>query len=309
MGHATRAAAILRQVRRLHDLGVLALTNTPLPVPLDHEDIPFIHFPETSPDAMRAHVAETLARLEPRVLVVDVFPSGIVGELAGVLPELPCRKILVYRHVQQRFAARMRDALSHFDLVLLAEGPAGVVPGPVVCCRPILLRDADELLSRVEAKSLLGASADQTVVLGVSTDSPAWTQRFFRLLRKAWERLQSEGLLRLASPYPSEDTSLVVQHYPLLELFNGVDVVVGPSGYNLFHEAQACEVEGVFTPRARRYDDQFWRARNTRIANNPEELEALLADALAARPARPSDNARFVNGAVAAASAIVGLLR
>jgi hypothetical protein len=309
MGHATRAAAILRQVRRLGHRSVLALTNARLPLALEHERIPFLRLPDDSPDVLRGRLHRELARLRPRVLVVDVFPSGLHGELLGVLPRLQCRKVLVYRHVQPRLAEEVAAARSLFDRVLLAEEPAAPLAGPTVECWPILLRDADELLPRSEAKARLGVRDRQTVALGVSSEDPAWTRRFFGLLGKAWQRLQPRAVLRLATPHRLGDDLPLVHHYPLVELFNGVEVVVGPSGYNLFHEAQACGLETVFLPRPRAHDDQFWRARAARVADSPEALERLLAEALEAARFKPTSPPRFANGAATAARAIVELLR
>jgi hypothetical protein len=333
MGHATRAAAILRQLRRWGCDDFLALTNARLPLPFERENIPFQHFTDCAPDALRAQVPQAIAELAPQVLVVDVFPCGIVGELTDILSSLPCRKSLVYRHLQEPFAAKMRDALSHFDCVLLAEPPPTPLPCPVVDCCPILLRNADELLPRAEAKARLGAAEHETVVLGVSSDDAAWTQDFFDLLRKIWEQLKPQAQLRLATvaglaPASKRETddsveatqrlrrisrleagaspaALRTDHYPLIELFNGVEVVVGASGYNLFHEAQACGVEAIFLPQPRRYDDQFWRARNASVAGSPEELERLLREKLELCRTKERSEARFENGASGAARTII----
>lgn len=309
MGHATRAAAILRQLRRLGGASFLALTNARLPLPFEREGIPFLHFTDNAPDALRAQVPPAIADLAPHVLVVDVFPHGIVGELTDVLPKLSCRKLLVYRHVREPFAAKMREAMSHFDCALLAEEPPTPLPCPVVPCCPLLLRNAEELLPRAEAKARLGVAEDETVVLGVSSDDAEWTRDFFALLDKIWRRLKPQAQWRFAAlPSPrhpiTSSPPLHVGHYPLIELFNGVDVIIGASGYNLFHEAQACGVEAIFLPQPRRYDDQFWRAREATVARSPEELERLLYEKLETCRLKPLQAAQFTNGARAAAQAI-----
>jgi len=311
MGHATRAAAILRQLQRQGGESFLALTNARLPLPFERERIPFLHFTNNAPDVLRSQVPQAIVELAPHVLVVDVFPHGIVGDLTDVLPKLSCRKLLVYRHLQEPFAARAREAMSHFDCALLAEEPPTPLPCPVVPCGPLLLRNAEELLPRAEAKTRLGVAEDETVVLGVSSESEEWTQDFFALLNKIWRRLQPQAQLRLAafpSPlHPFTPSPLHVGHYPLIELFNGVDVVVGASGYNLFHEAQACGVEAIFLPQPRRYDDQFWRARAASVAGSPEELEEWLKEKLELCQTKQKSEAQFENGAAVAARAIAEL--
>ena len=311
MGHATRAAAILRQLRRLGCESFLALTNARLPLPFEREGIPFLHFTDNAPDVLRVQVPQAIVELAPQVLVVDVFPHGIVGELTDVLASLSCRKVLVYRHLQEPFAAKAREAMSHFDCVLLAEEPPTPLPCPVVPCCPLLLRNAEELLPRAEAKTRLQVTEDETVVLCVSSESEEWTEDFFALLDKIWRRLKPQAQLRFAAlpsppaPLPHCGRGEFVSHYPLIELFNGVDVIIGASGYNLFYEAQACGVGAIFLPQSRRYDDQFWRAREANVARSPEELERQLKEMLELCRMKQKREAGFQNGAASAAQAII----
>ncbi|MHB9026978.1 MAG: hypothetical protein ACYC7E_22815 [Armatimonadota bacterium] len=305
-GHVTRATAILRQLRRLGCRTSLAITNARQPTPFIQEGIEFLS-PETdAPAVLQALVLDTLDRYTPQVLVVDVFANGIVGELSPLLPSLTCKKVLVFRYLREEFFARVQEALPHFDRVLLAEEPGEPLPVPTVPCHPILIRDAEELLPRAAAKARLGVGENERVVLGVSSGEAAWTYDFFLLLQKVWRRLHPAAQLRLAAPYPVGSGPLFVEHYPLLELFNGVDLVVGASGYNLFHETQACGVPAIFLPQPRRFDDQRWRARAAHTAANPVELESLLRGELAALSPRAS--AHYHNGALTAAQAIAELL-
>ncbi|HEY3415537.1 MAG TPA: hypothetical protein VGM23_01520, partial [Armatimonadota bacterium] len=303
-GHVTRATAILRQLQHLGCRKLLAITNSRQPTPLIQQGIEFLS-PETdAPAVLQALVLDTLDRYLPQVLVIDVFAHGILGEIGAMLPALSCRKVLVYRHLRENSMAGMREALTQFDRVLLAEAPDEPLPAPTIACHSILIRDAEELLPRTAAKARLGVGADETVVLGVSSGGTAWTYDFFLLLQKAWRRLRPAAQLRLAAPFPIGSGPLFIEHYPLLELFNGVDLVVGASGYNLFHEAQACGIPAIFLPQPRRFDDQRWRARAARTAGSPEELESQLRNALAALPSREPADARYQNGALTAARAI-----
>ena len=301
LGHATRAAAILRQARRLGSASVLAVVTTPHALPLEHEGLPYHRPADLSPEGLRAEAAALIRDGRPKVLAVDVFPCGITGELAALLPLPDCRTVLVARRLQPQWAAWGPPAWGRFDRVLLAEAWEGA-QAPL--CSPILLRDAEELWPRARAKAALGAAADEPVVLGVSSDEPAWTRVFFNLLRKVWARLRPSARLRLASPHLPPDDPLRVDHYPLLELFNGVDLLVGPCGYNLFHEAQACGVPAVFLPQPRRFDDQYARAAGSVTANSPEELEMRLREMMPVK-AR-GEAAQYVNGARRAIEEIFG---
>ncbi|MHB9110350.1 MAG: hypothetical protein ACYDCO_25120 [Armatimonadota bacterium] len=297
LGHATRAAAILRRALRLGNPSLLAFVTTPHALPLDHEGIPYHRPADLSPEGLRAEAEALIRECRLRVLAVDTFPFGITGELAELLPALDCRKVLVARRLQAQWAAWGPPAWGGFDRVLLAE--AWEEAAHARLCSPILLRDADELWPRERAKAALGVGADEPVVLGVSSDAADWTQVFFNLLRKIWARLRPQARLRLASPHLPAGDPLRVAHYPLLELMHGVDLVVGPCGYNLFHEAQACGVPAVFLPQPRRYDNQHARAICSVTAGTPEGLEMRLRVMMPAR-AR-AEAAEYVNGAWTAA--------
>jgi len=305
LGHATRAAAILRQARRRGAGSLLAFITAPCALPLEHESIPYCRPGNLAPDNLRAEVRELIASCRPRAIVIDTFPFGITGELAEILPALTCRKVLVARRLAARWAAWGPPAWKDFDRVLLAEAPDGAAENTRPCC-PILLRDAEELLPREEAKAALGVAADEQVVLGISSDEPGWTTGFFTLLRKVWRRLRPSARLRLASPCLPADDPLRVHHYPLIELFNGVDLVVGAGGCNLFHEVQACGAPAIFLPRPRHYDDQHARAENYPTAGSPEELEALLGELMPTRARRKT--AAYANGARIAALEIQRML-
>jgi hypothetical protein len=189
-----------------------------------------------------------------------------------------------------------------FDLFLCAEGPIIEMDRRQYDCEPVLIRDADELLPRAEARRKLGVTDDAPVVLGVGCGEPEWDASVFGLLEKIWRRRQPLAHLRLASLTPAAGT---VNHFPLLELFNGVDLLVGAGGYNLAHEARACGVPALFLPRARRYDDQQWRAGSDGV-DSPEALEARIMASLTALTPRPAS--AYNNGASRAAGAIAELL-
>jgi len=305
MGHATRAAAILRQARRLGVDSLLAFVTTPRALPLEHEAIPYCRPGSFAPENLRAETLKLIESCRPRVLAVDTFPFGITGELAEILPTLSCRKVLIARRLNARWAAWGPPTWEDFDRVLLAEEWENETDN-VRQCSPILLRNAEELLPREQAKAVLGVAADEPVVLGISSDEPGWTAGFFILLRKVWRRLRPAARLCLASPDLPAGDSPRVDHYPLVELFNGIELVVGPCGCNLFHEAQACGVPAIFLPRPRHYDDQYARARNCPTAASPEELEALLRELMPTHLRREA--AAYANGAQEAAQAILRMV-
>lgn len=298
MGHVSRAAAILRRMRR-HDM--LVVTNAENLLPLEQNGLPYIHITERHPDRFRECVHELLPAHAPQVLVVDALPHGVVGELTELLPELMCRKALVYRHLRDRFREELHSTA--FDHFLCVEGLPIESAQPQMICEPVLIRDADELLPRAAARLAFDVHDDAPVVVGVACGDAQRDAALFGLLQKIWRRRMPEAHLRLASMNPGDG---VLCLYPLLEWFNGIDLLVGGGGYNLFHEARVCGLPAIFLPRDRRYDDQHWRVRESKTVDSPERLEsALLATLPRLTPRKP---AAYENGAVRAAECISRLL-
>lgn len=100
-------------------------------------------------EALRDWVRAALAGFAPRVLGVDVFPRGILGELREDLEELAPLRVLVTRHGDPRFYAStgMGEALVRYHRVLATEPPAPALAGHPGLRRlpPIVLVGADEL--------------------------------------------------------------------------------------------------------------------------------------------------------------------
>jgi hypothetical protein len=99
----------------------------------------------------------------PDVLVVDVFPRGVLGELT---PDLAPRRILLTRWVRPEFyqADGIAQAVQAYDRVLWTERPhpsiaCGDVIPPVRWVRPT------DLLSRADAREALGVSGHFTMDL------------------------------------------------------------------------------------------------------------------------------------------------
>jgi len=291
--------------------GGIALTNSPHHALYAREGLVAASIgPEAGQpaDALAQWVAGRLAHWLPQLLVVDAFPRGLLGELPPVLARFAGRTALVLRRLREGYAReyRLREFVAaHYDVVLAAE----VLPGAPWVSRtgaardvgPVLVRDAEELRTREDARRRLGAAADRILVVGVESGPGEHAGALHSVLSRVWERLGRLFDLRLAG------AGGAVSHYPLIELLPGVDVVVGAGGYNLFHECQAVGVPAVFVPQRRRYDEQFARVAGATVASSPEHLERILASHVAAGPRlRPAP--RYTNGAASAAGALLELL-
>lgn len=275
-GHGARALGLARACRSLGLEGLLLAPRRLEPFALwagIRHEAPPVEPP--SGQELREWVVSVLGRFRPEVLVVDVFPRGVLGELREVLCALAPVRVLLTRHADPRFyqAPGMERALREYRLVLATEPPAPALeahPG-LRLVSPITLLEASELdprPPRFEVLDLTGLAPD------------------------------------LARP-PS-----VVPAAPVLR---GAAVVVAHAGYASYYEILQAGVPAVLVPLPRPLDDQFARARGElgrplraphEVVDRREEVQAALRRLAGARPVEPQD----LGGARRAAEAIARLL-
>lgn len=332
-GHLTRSLAVARHFRRLSPEPAVILANSPFvrqflpagapwdmglaacaqPAAIHPSGTHVLHLMDSPGHAGLAQLVHTLVTfLKPRVLVVDAFPAGILGELAGVLPLLRCRRVAVLRRLQPRWVERWRLAellAAAYDAVAFVEPGAGVpgIPSSVspIETPPVLVRDAEELLAPSEARRRLGATDGTPVVLAAATGTRPAERLLPGVVRRLVGSMTGGGAhFRAAEPLAASPGPDAVSHYPLLEWMPGIDVVIGACGYNLCHETDAAGVPAIFVPQRRLYDDQEGRARGRRVARSPAELEQHLRAVLGERAA-PRSVPRYRNGAADVARLLV----
>jgi hypothetical protein len=272
-----------RQYCRLRDEPFALLTNCRVTVAEPGIRLQLGDAPDPAPEALARLVGALTGALQARVLVVDAFPAGILGELPALLSDLSCRRVAVLRRLQDRWVERWRlpELLGgRYDAAALIEPGAGFPGFPASLRRvdtsPVLLRDAAELLTPEEARRRLGAAgAEAPVVSAVVTGAKPADLGLLRVARRAVSAAGGGAILRLVTPRPASiELGERTSHFPCLELLRGVDLVIGAAGYNLYHETAAAGTPAVFIPQNRLYDDQFARAESEGrpVARSPAEL-------------------------------------
>lgn len=283
LGHLTRGLAIHRHLTRLSPLPFVLLTNCRVPVP---EPAATLHLQEetSDPGSLGRLVAELIAALRPAVFAVDAFPAGILGELPPLLPGLGCRRVAILRLLQDTWMERwnLPSLLTQaYDAAAVVEPgalPAGTARGwerrRLIETAPVLIRDAAELLNRSEARRRFGIEGNKPLVCASVTGARPADQGILGVGKKAVANARPEAAVRFLTPFPGGMPAGEYRfHFPLLEWMAGVDLLIGPCGYNLCHEAAAAGVPTIFVPQSRRYDDQFRRAQGRIVARSSEELE------------------------------------
>lgn len=313
LGHLTRQLAILRWIRRI--CGVLGvrleawvLTSSEGDTLARREGFCALKIPSKAMmrDAgieptralavARTWVLQTIAGLQPDLLLVDTFPGGSSGELLPVL-ELVRERVLVARAVRETIADddAYRTLLPLYQRTIVpAEGGDA-----------ILLREAHELLSRAQARAALGIPGEKRAVYvsfggGGDVSAAGTLPRLVDLLRADGAHVVVGAGPLYQGPERRGEGVTWLDRYVGIELFPGLDAAVAAAGYNTFSELMFCGVPTVFLPQPRLADDQEARADRAVAAGAGRRVTRLEDVPAAARDPGSPDAARALvprNGA------------
>ncbi|MBZ5621343.1 MAG: UDP-N-acetylglucosamine--LPS N-acetylglucosamine transferase [Acidobacteriia bacterium] len=317
-GHLTRAVALARIAQP--ERPVRILTNSPYAgiVAGSLPDLDLVVLDARAPAAeTRAAAMREIAEFRPSCLIVDTFPRGIGGELAGMLATLSARKVLVHRDLNPRYVAvaRIRAFVAaHYDVVLVPGAGEGSQLGDLPIAfetGPWLVRCADEIPDLGQARELLRlAPHEEHCVLVCASgkkDELAWYGEVVSRLR---ELDRSVPVRSLAAERPPQcPDECWVRYWPAIDLFGAAAVVVGGAGYNTVQESLAWDVPLVLRPWPRAYDRQELRARRASaggrvtLVQEPEEAARAALEQIEDRRVWLP---RFANGAVEAVARIAG---
>ncbi|MFT5584240.1 MAG: UDP-N-acetylglucosamine--N-acetylmuramyl-(pentapeptide) pyrophosphoryl-undecaprenol N-acetylglucosamine transferase [Cognaticolwellia sp.] len=269
MGHLVRQLAILRAMRRICAVLELRfepwiLTSSEADTLARREGFCALKMPSKAmvKDAgldtarflriARTWVLNTVAGLQPDLLVVDTFPGGSFGELLAAL-ELAPHRALVARRVKSGFAEQ--------------ESYAGLLPlyqeqihPDDSGCGPILIRSREELLARDQARSQLGVPDGARAIYlsvggGGDLRAPEILPKLVQSLRGSCHLVVGAGPLYQGPELRGPGITWLSRYVPMA-IFNGLDGAVSAGGYNSFHELMHAGVPTVFLPQPRIADDQ-----------------------------------------------------
>jgi len=305
-GHLTRAIALARVAQR--DRRVLILTNSPYAEAAAGAAAVRALPPGATADRTRQEVIRAIGECRPECLIVDTFPRGIGGELAGILAGLAARKVLVARDLNPRYvaAARLREFVAaHYDLVLVPGAGEGLQMGDLPAAfttAPWLVRSAHEIPDRNRVRTLLRlAPHEEQCVLVCASGKPDELDWYGAVVRELLAAAAPVRLIAAARP-PQCPEECWVRYWPALDLFACASVVVGGAGYNTVAECLAWDVPLVARAWPRAYDRQELRARNAggrvTLVREPPEAARVALDLMRDHRRREP---RFVNGAMEAA--------
>ena len=261
-GHLTRAVSLARVAQARHPVRIL--TNSPYTSrvrrAMPELDLVAID-PALSAAAARAQALATIETTGPGCLIVDTFPRGLGGELAGLLRSLATTKVLVHRDLSPGYVkeARLREFVrSVYDLILVPGEGEGGAYGDLsnsVFTEPWLICDPPANRMHVRRRIVVCASGNR--------EELAW----YGTVVASLHALDASLEIRCVAPAcPSGcPPEYWIDHWPAVDLYPTAGVVIGGAGYNTIHECTAYDVPLVTHPWPRKYDRQWLRARRAAI--------------------------------------------
>jgi len=319
-GHAVRGLAVLSQLRAMvPDSQITLLAPARLEPWARAEAIALRAPPQREPTQaeLRRWLHAALSDLAPDILLVDVFPRGILGELEiDAIPSLTA-PWLVTRWVRPDFYLEPEIQAviesSYRGLIWCEEPPEPLRAIAVAQHQvpPVLIRPVEACLQRDAARAALDVIGEVPLVLGLGSGDVEHQAGLLDLLRLQQARARESGqpfaLRFLTDQLPPEhgNDRDVAALFPAMAYLRAADVVVAAGGYHAFHECRALGVEAIHVPQQRHYDDQFARVSGSACATSPAALTQLLGEALSRAPRRSVEAAGSADGARAVAELVL----
>ncbi len=311
-GHLTRAASLARAACQRHRVRIL--TNSPYAPQVIKAlpDLDIVALDPSLPTATaREQALEQIRAAYPDCLIVDTFPRGLGGELAGMIDSLAAAKVLVHRDLTPRYVseANLRDFVrSTYDLILIpghGEGAAFADLPRAAATEPWLIRNPRPMRRPGLQRRILISAAG-------TTGEQAWYGEVVASLQT-----HNGGLdIRCVAPIcpPKCPVESWVEHWPAADLYPTAGVVIGGAGYNTIHECLAWRIPLIAHPWPRKYDRQWLRARrasqcgSVTVVKTPHEAAEAAIRRLNETPA-PTCRNEIPNGTIEALALIEGATR
>ncbi|MGE5766427.1 MAG: hypothetical protein ACM35H_04520 [Bacteroidota bacterium] len=291
LGHVSRQLGLARELRRLRPRDeMLFLTYSEATHVIAREGFASVKLPSSQPYLPREQmnidpslrvwiyggmVNALMASYQPQAVVLDTFPLGLNGELAGML-RMQCARFLVAREVINPPPHwEYLDSLKQFH-GLLAPYTKGEIALPIADAKnlhwvgPILIRGREDLLPREEARRRLGLPQDRRVCLlsfggGGDTDYhrlEAWASELIGKFPD-WHFALPIAPLRQDVPaaLPATNASRF-SYYPLIECHSAFDAAMSTTGSSAY-ELAVTGVPSILVPSVIRWqiEDHLQKAR------------------------------------------------
>ena len=288
LGHTTRILALGQALEQLQPTlqidYILPARSLQLPL-LQNKSV---HVPplevEDEPRTLASWLDKLWLQLQPELLIVDVFPRGILAEFMDCR-RFPQQAVLLTRLCRQGYYEnqQMLPALKRYREIYWTENfpPPPILQGAREV-GPVTLFNRQSLLKPEIARQQLGLGRPHEVGLLVLRAGPAEEQRQLvaavRSLRPldAIPASPSEWELKSLPQVPSERLRVAWADHeqpdkmPLFPYYLGADLIVSAAGYHSLYELLQLQIPTIFWPQRRLYDDQLMRLQLLEVGLQPK---------------------------------------
>ena len=259
MGHLMRAAAFFH-TNRIKDYRVITSSQNADVVFESKQLIRVDAALENSAEGLFASIVRMLKETGCKILVMDCFPNGILGEFAG--REIPVEEVwyITRRMKWDQYKDKLWSS-PHFSQSIVLEE-----------LEPSHRQFIVDHSAMVEEGSLeyphvwVHPQFQQRL-----THNPTWlivhagkAQELRLLIDQVFDILsviKEKPDILLISPINYEHESIVQLHfYPAYALYPYAERIFTGCGFNSMQQTRAFRDKHVFIPFERKYDDQHWRA-------------------------------------------------
>lgn len=248
LGHISRSLAILNRSPWLAKRTRLMTSSAIAGIAVNHSPSPVDHVADETVTSKRRYsefLSDYLNRHRIRLLIVDTFPSGIVGEWGWVNSSIPM--ILVARHVKwKEYEKRIGGACVPPAHMLGVEPLDEEQERALENCGDVLRMD-----SPIALEQHSGAVRNPNIL--VVHSGPA--EELGKLKTIAMGRAGGADSIDIVSPERGI--------YPVESFIRDYSTIVSGAGYNMCALASQAPkgVTHILYPFERRFDDQFLRVR------------------------------------------------
>jgi hypothetical protein len=265
LGHLTRARAFLHTLG-LERASTLFTSSSFADDPRVTGGLPVVHVPadlDGHSEGLRAFLERTIPDLGASRLVIDAFPAGILGELAGWTPPPGLALWHVARLLRwERYSADASPRLPRFEKSFVLEAlhddhRRALEAASVEICH----------LDLVDPPTDPPESVEFPYALVVHSGPDEETNDLVACAQELLRADGSEARIVVASPERPRDHPLDVSWrdvFPATALYAGAERIVAAAGFNVARQTAPYRAKRFLVPYPRRFDDQFARAARLR---------------------------------------------
>ena len=195
-----------------------------------------------------------LKNLDIDILIV----YGIWIPLFPILDDFSFKKIILFRQYEDwwfnlttKKYGKLEFDPTQYDCTISIE-PNFIREG-WLSINPDIIRNKDEIKDKEAARKALGAEAGRKVCIVAHNGKEG---ELGGLETKIGDFKQNREYQVIVTSNRNKRSL-----FPLADYYNGIDLIIGGAGFNLFYETRYFGIDARFFPQKRKNEDQLWRVK------------------------------------------------